>query len=249
MKRPSTPIPYQGSLNPPWATRATKKVPAGGGVKLRALRVFVLLGLLLGGFFAAAGLVLVGEEGLLVGVMVMGLFVLLGGTVALTLQQAPCPYCQGMLGGTFTSGLTLRDTKQQFECMHCFEWLVSDKGTVRALRDEDVVFAMVLSCPVFWNAVWPGECIACGAPASRQMEAKKLQAGPLLLGTGAMEEAAGAVKRVPYCEAHEAQVFLHQGDHGELLLLFMDYAARRRYLTVNARRVPLKLASARRARA
>jgi hypothetical protein len=88
MKPPSARIPYQGSLNPPWAPGASKKVPAGGAVKLRALRTFVLLGLLLGGFCAAAGLVLVGEEGLLVGVLVMGLFLLLGGTVAFTLQGA-----------------------------------------------------------------------------------------------------------------------------------------------------------------
>lgn len=248
MKPPSARISYQGSLNPPWAPGASKKVPAGGAVKLRALRTFVLLGLFLGGFFAAAGLMLVGEEGLLVGVLVMGLFLLLGGTVAFTLQQAPCPYCQRMLGGTFMSGLTLRDDKQQLECPHCFEWLVSDKGTVRALRDEDVAFAMLQSCPVFWNGVWPDECIACGAPASRRMEAKTLQAGPLPLGTGAVADATGSVRRVPYCEAHEAQVVVHQGDHGELLLLFMDYAARRRYLAANTRRVPVKLAPARRAR-
>lgn len=247
MKPPSATPVYQGALHPPWAAGPTKKVPAGGSVKLRALRTFVFLGLFVGGFFAAAGLVLVGEEGLLMGLMVMGLFLLLGGAVSFTLQRAPCPYCQGMLGGTFTSGLTLRDEKQQFECPHCFEWLVSDKAIVRALQDEDVVFAMVYSCPVFRNGGWPAECIACGAPAIRRMEAKTLQAGSLPLGTGAVADSAGAVKRVPYCEAHEAEVFAHQGDRGELLLLFKDYGARRRYLAANARRVPVKLARPKRA--
>jgi hypothetical protein len=81
------------------------------------------------------GVLVSGEGGLIMGLIVLGMFLLLGGYASLTLQQAPCPYCQGALGGTFNSGLTLRDDKKQMQCPHCFEWLVSHKGTVRALQD------------------------------------------------------------------------------------------------------------------
>ena len=73
------------------------------------------------------------------------------------------------------------------------------------------------------------------------MEAKTVQGAELALAAGAVSDSAGVVKSVPYCAEHERQVFVHRGDRGELLLLFMNYGARRRYLAANARRVPVKL--------
>jgi hypothetical protein len=215
-------------------------VPASVRVKLGVLLHFVLISLGMGVLCGALGFLVGEEEGLFVGLMVLGMFFLLGGYAALTLQQAQCPYCQGSLGGTFLSGMSLRDENRQFECPHCFEWLVRHKGTVRALRDEDVSIAIVYSCPVFQDGVWPEECLVCGVPVTRRMEAKTLQGTTLALAEGASSASAGVVKSVPYCQAHEKQAFVYPGDRGELLLLFMDYGARRRYLAANARRVPVK---------
>lgn len=232
---------YQGSLHPPWAPGPTKKVPAPIRVKLHGLWVFTIIGLMMAVVCGGIGALVSGEGGLIMGLIVLGMFLLLGGYASLTLQQAPCPYCQGTLGGTFNSGLTLRDEKKQMQCPHCFEWLVSHKGTLSALQDEDVLFPPLYTCPVFQHGGWPDECIACGVPVARRVEAKTLQAETMELAAGAVADSESVVKSVPYCQEHEKQVFLYRSDRGELQLLFMDYGARRRYLAANARRVPVKL--------
>jgi hypothetical protein len=241
MEQPSTVSAYQGSLHPPWASGTTSMVPASPQVKLRALLWFVVIALGVGVPCGIIGLLVAGEEGLLVGPLIVGMFVLLGGYAALTLQQAPCPYCQGVLGDTFRTGLSLRDENRHFECPHCFEWLVRHKGAVRALRDEDVALALLYTCPVFQHGGWPDECLVCGGPATRRMEAKALEDKTLERAAAVLADSASVVKGVPYCQAHENQVFVHIGNLGELLLVFMDYGARRRYLAANVRRVPMKL--------
>jgi hypothetical protein len=232
---------YQGSLHPPWAPGPTKTVPASIRAKLHALLWFLSIALMMAVLCGGIGALVAGEDGLIVGLMILGLFLLFGSWTAFTLQQAPCPYCQGTLGGTFNSGLTRRDDKKQLQCPHCFEWLVSHKGTVRALQDEDVLFAPLYTCPVFQHGVWPHECIVCGVPVARRVEAKTPQGETLALAAETVSDSESVVKGVPYCQAHEKQVFVHLSDRGELQLSFMDYGARRRDLAANARRVPVTL--------
>jgi hypothetical protein len=118
---------------------------------------------------------------------------------------------------------------------HCFEFLVSHKETVRTLQDEDVLFAPLYTCPVFQHGVWPDECLVCGGPVTRHVEAKTPQAETIEQAAAAVSDSASVVKNVPYCQDHDRQVFIHRSDRGELQLVFMDYGVRRRYLAANTR--------------
>jgi hypothetical protein len=147
-------------------------------------------------------------------------------------QYAACPYCQKDVGSKSLVDLSLDDKNKQFACESCFEWLISDKGQIRAFRETDIGDRRDFDCPVIANGVWPDECIVCGAPATRHLNARTFNVGLASLLVGRLSVSYGSVKNIPYCKAHEAAVTVKAVD-GKIWADFNDYAARRRYLYAN----------------
>ena len=113
-------------------------------------------------------------------------------------------------------------------------------GEIRPFKEADVTNQSEFKSPVFTSGNWPNECIACGNAVTRYSEAKNtsMNMGKLLLGR--ISVAWGSVKNVPYCDQHDDLVKL-KIDDPDMLVLFKDYSARRRYLAVNPQRVPSKV--------
>lgn len=233
------PFLYTGQVHPPFTEVVTLMTPSGG--RARAKKIF---GGVIGGGFVG-GIVMAGgdHEGIpwlfWTGV---GIWVLI--TLAVTVQamkslQSRCPYCSSEIGSSSTLTLNPNDKNEKIECPVCFEWLISHEGTLRAFRPEDIGERKDFDCPVFINARWPNECIVCGAPAVRGLQAKRIKIDLDKLLVGKLSVASGSVSHIPYCAVHQNAVNVDVRN-GQLRVLFYDYAARRRYLAVNGVRVPVK---------
>jgi hypothetical protein len=232
-------IPYHGSIRPPYPQMSTFVQNASFGTKLVKVFyaliagfVFFIIPFAIGHAKEIKWLEYTGEG--------LGLLVFIFSALeGLKAQVAPCPYCNNALGKTSGVLLSKTNDNSQVECPKCFEWLVSNMGEIRPFKEQDFKDETEFKSPVFQNSVWPNECITCGNPATKYLEAKNtsLSVGKLLVGR--ISVAWGTVKNVPYCDAHEEMVKL-KVDSDEMFVVFKDYAARRRYLAVNPQRLPYK---------
>lgn len=234
-----TKIPYTGQLHPPFSDTTTLMAPASFGTKLKKIFAGLVAAGIVGGILMAGGhkehwpwLFYTGAG---IGLLIFGATF----WQAIKAQTSKCPYCNAELGSTTAITLNPADENEQVECPNCFEWLISHQATLRAFKNEDTGDKKEFSCPVFERAQWPQECITCGAPPVRFLEAKKtkLELGKLLVGR--LSVSWGSINNVPYCGAHGGDVSLEIKD-GILRAVFTDYDARRRYLCSNPVRVPLK---------
>ncbi|TND05868.1 MAG: Uncharacterized protein FD123_3559 [Bacteroidetes bacterium] len=230
---------YTGRIHPPYSTVVTLTSPASSGAVFKKIMIGLLVAFFIGGVLITGG---VKEEldwllytGIGVGVLIVAISIYM----AMTAQKANCPYCNAMLGDTASLTLNPTDDNEQIECPVCFEWLVSHQGTLRAFTQADIGKKTEFDCPVFMFANWPQECIVCGAPAVRFLQAKrtKLEAGKLLIGK--ISVSWGSINNIPYCGFHHDAVGVNMRD-SFLRAVFYDYDMRRRFLAVNSVRRPVK---------
>jgi hypothetical protein len=225
-------IVYVGSMKPPYAPGFVTLEPTGFGPKLKKMG-----GTLLGAIIVMAviGAIAGGLEWNWLGIVGFGiglLIIVYGFIAAAKSRQAPCPYCSTILGRTMNLDLSRKDENLKIECTGCGEWLISSHGELRAFRKEDITDEVVFPSPAFVGSAWPGECITCGAPATKHPDLSKFKfhAGKLLAGK--ISWSTGSMGSVPYCDKHSDDLQLDI-EGGELRLIFKDYDARRRYLSVN----------------
>ena len=231
---------YTGAIHPPFTDRITELRPAPIWIKLKKILVFAFCGAFLGtlvwvaGFLFELGWLQIGGIGFAIAVGLIGL------GLALTGKVAPCPYCGKTVGGGATESVSGTSEAEHIECNHCFEPLVAEQGKVRALSEADVAGKDAIEVMALKNAVWPRECIVCGAPPTRFEDAKvtKPQYGRLLVGSVSVQS--GKLKRIPYCDRHSGAVTLNIRDDA-LRVVFARLDMARRYLAVNATRKAVKV--------
>jgi len=223
---------YVGKLFPPYSDEITALRPNSGSAKAGKIFYAVLGSAIIGGIVWFVGL-LFSWKWVKYGGIAIGVYVLIDAIrTMLKSQCAACPYCNKEQGSKSLLQLSVNDQNKQFACEGCFEWLISDRGQIRAYRETDTGDRREFDCPVIANGVWPNECIMCGAPATRFLQARTFNVGLASLLVGRLSLSYGSVKNVPYCDVHEAAVTVKSVD-GKIWAGFNDYAARRRYLHVN----------------
>jgi hypothetical protein len=164
--------------------------------------------------------------------VIAGIGVPLGGFTALTARVAACPYCDVQQGRGAYDGLSSSDHNEQKECGHCFEWLVSHEGKLRAFTDEDAAGKARFDAPAFEQGVWPPGCAVCGGAADRVEEARKVKVELSQLLVGTLAVASGSIRNVPSCAEHSGGITVDIRDD-YLRVNFPSYAARRRYVAAN----------------
>jgi hypothetical protein len=233
-------IAYHGLIHPPYPGINTFVKPASFGTKLTKLFYALIgAGIVFGILFAigsANDIAWLRYTGMGLG----GIIFIFAAIQAFKAQEAPCPYCGNALGKTSGVLLNPDDENLQVECPHCFEWSISHQGEIRPFKEEDVKEKKEFTSPLFESGAWPNECIVCGNAVTKYAEARntKLNMGKLLVGR--ISVAWGSIKNVPYCMEHDDKVKL-KIDDPDMLLVFQDYSARRRYLAVNPQRKPSKI--------
>jgi hypothetical protein len=231
---------YTGAIHPPFTDRITELRPAPIWIKLKKILVLAFSGAFLGTLVWVAGRLFDlgwlqnGGIGLAIAVGLMGLI------SAFIDNIAPCPYCGKTVGGGATDSISGTSAPQHIECNHCFEPLVAEQGKVRALSEADVAGKDAIEVMALKNAVWPRECIVCGAPPTRFEDTKvtKPQYGRLLVGSVSVQS--GKLKGIPYCDRHSGAVALNVRDDA-LRIVFPRLDMARRYLAVNATRKAIKV--------
>ncbi|TNE45652.1 MAG: hypothetical protein EP343_26240 [Deltaproteobacteria bacterium] len=234
--------PYVGQLHPPTTERVSQLVPASVSIKLKKL-VFLLFGgavifgvlYFLGSLFSAGWLQTTGY-------VLGGLCIPLSIWIGLTAKVAPCPYCDGVVGAGAYDTIAMDDEAEQMECEHCFELLLTENGTVRALTEDNTPKPGSFTVSVVANGHWPEECIVCGAPPTHfdAVKKNKLEVEKLLLGSLSVQS--GKIDGVPYCDQHGDAVSLAISDD-KLKVVFPELAMARRYLAVNPVRLPVEVKS------
>jgi hypothetical protein len=223
---------YVGKLNPPYSDEVTSLRPTSAGAKAAKILYAVLGSAIIGGIVWFVGLLFNWKWVEYAGIAI-GAYVLIGAIRSMLKSQcAACPYCHKDVGSKSLLQLSVDDQNKQLACESCFEWLISDHGQIRAFRDTDVGDKKEFDCPIVANGIWPDECIVCGAPATRQLQARTFKVGLASLLVGRLSVSYGSVKNIPYCDAHDAAVTVKAVD-GKIWADFNGYAARRRYLYVN----------------
>jgi len=223
---------YVGKIFPPYSDQVTPLRSTSGSTKAGKIFYAVLVSALIGGIVWFGGLLFGWKSVEYVGIAI-GVYLLVETTRSMLKSQcAACPYCHKDLGSKSLLHLTVADQNKQVACERCFEWLISDRGQIRAFRETDIGDRKEFDCPVIANGIWPDECIVCGATTSRHLNARAFDVGLASLLVGRLSLSYGSVKNIPYCEVHEAAVVVKPVD-GKIWADFNDYAARRRYLYAN----------------
>jgi hypothetical protein len=225
-------ITYVGSLDAQYTPKQAQLQAAPFAVKMKKLGAFggvtaLITAVLITGAFkedirwllwVAVGVAVIGTIG--------SLF------ISLTAKLVNCPYCEKQLGQKAFDSISAHDDNEMIECSHCRELLHSNQGVVRAFTPEDGKDKKSYDAPIFVQAVWPRECIICGAAATHHEPAKKtsVNVGKLLMGR--LSVAYGSVNGIPYCQAHRGTVTLSLKEDIPMLV-FPDLDSRKRYILVN----------------
>src|SRR4051812_40626899 len=222
---------YVGKLFPPYSDEVTPLRPTSASAKVVKILYAVLGSAVVGGIVWLVGQLFDWKWVRYAGIA-LGVYMLIE-TIRTMLksQCAACPYCHKEVGSKSLLQLSVEDQNKQFACESCFEWLISDRGQIRAFRETDIGDRKEFDCPVIANGVWPDDCIVCGASATRHLNARTLNVGLASLLVGRLSVSYGSVKNIPYCDVHEAAVTVKTVD-GKIWADFNDYASRRRYLHV-----------------
>jgi len=223
---------YVGKIFPPYSDEVAPLRPTSGSARAGKIFYAVLGSAIIGGIVWFVGLLFSWKWVEYAGIAI-GVYVLFEAIRSMLKSHcAACPYCHREQGSKSLLQLSLDDQNKQFACESCFEWLISDRGQIRAYCETDIGDRKEFDCPVIANGIWPDECIVCGAPAARHLQAKTLNVGLASLLVGRLSLSYGSVKNIPYCDAHEAAVTVKAVD-GKIWASFNDYAGRRRYLHAN----------------
>jgi hypothetical protein len=223
---------YVGKLFPPYSDEVTQLRATSASAKAGKIFYSVLGSAIVGGIIWFVGL-LFGWKWVEYAGIGVGVYVLVQSIRSMLKSQcAACPYCRREAGSRSLLHLSADDQNKQFACESCFEWLISDRGQIRAFRETDIGDRKEFECSVIANGVWPDECITCGAPATRHLHARTFKVGLASLLVGRLSVSYGSVKNIPYCDVHEAAIAVRAVD-GKIRADFNDYAALRRYLHAN----------------
>ena len=223
-------IAYYGTINPPYSDRVSPLRASSVGSRILTIIGFAIGALLVAGPVWFVGF-LFGWTWLAYLGIGLGICMVLGlGWKASKAQISACPYCGADIGTHHT--LNSDDRQKQLACDKRHEWLISDSGQVRAFREVNIGDKKEFDCPVFANGIWPAECIVCGAPATRRLNARTFGVGGAALLIGRISVSWGSVKDIPYCENHKDAVSIKTVDK-KIWAVFNDYAMQRRYLHVN----------------
>ena len=152
---------------------------------------------------------------------------------------ATCPHCAKKLE---KATVTATDKNVRVECDACFEWLLSDGGTLRAFTAADASETVAFTAPVFDGARWPDECAACGAAPTRRVEARTRKVHGAALLVGKVGWSSASVSGIPVCDAHQESMGLEIEQLGAVRFVFPDYAARSRYVARNKGLLPATVA-------
>lgn len=165
----------------------------------------------------------------------------LGATFFLALMFMPnskvaiCLYC-----GHRNIGSDMQDEKKELQCERCYEYLVVDRGTVRAMAADTVSEQPRFVTPVFQDAEWPVACAACGAVPTRFDELKSTSVNVVALAIGRVRTMSGMVRGVPYCDQHKECVTLSVTQDRKLELKWSSLRMMRRYLALNRSREAMR---------
>lgn len=225
-------VAYGGSLFPPFTSRVTEMSPAPPWLKLKKVAATVTMALFFGALFAGIGLLVGWGWLLLLGCLLTTILLCLGLWLGLTAQLASCPYCDQTLGEKSLESLSSNEKETRLICPHCYEWLICNKGKVRAFTEEDAQKEKEFSAPVFEEGTWPKECILCGQPPTRYLKAPHESPGLDRLLLGKLTSIHDTIEDIPYCDDHEDLISLRVSE-GKLYLIFPRLEMQRRYLALN----------------
>ena len=195
--------------------------------------ILAAFGLLLGAI--ALGLY-VNEHPVWAGLFGLGAVLLLALIFSAPAKIAPCPYC-----GERNTGALMESENQEIQCEKCREYLLVDKGTVRALDPSTERPQPHFAVPAFQGAAWPDGCAACGAPPTRTEQLKSSSVNAAMLLAGRVRLMSGTVSGVPYCAQHKDAVVLSVSQDRSLELKWSSLRMMRRYLALNRGKEPVRL--------
>lgn len=223
---------YHGRIVPYYPTEVTKNTSAPFSTRVGKFFMFVFASAVVGGIICAIGKGAEQNWLFYTGIGVGAIMFIAGIYSVFTLQLGTCPYCHQGIGKTSDVTLSSGDDNDQVECPVCTNWLVSNKGEIRAYTASDVKDTTTFKCKVMENSTWPNECLVCGAPPTRYIELKNtnLNAGMLLVGR--LSVSWGTLKNAPYCDQHMDAVSL-KIDNKTMYLKFENFETMKRYQHVN----------------
>lgn len=226
-------VPYRGSIEPLHTSTVTQLRPAPAVTKLREGLVFAIAAVLI--WLIARGASLLFDAAWIdyVGIGLSSLTVLFGAFSSLTAKVAECPYCAQVVA---PSAEIMGDAGDSLivECPSCRQWLVKDASSLRAFGADEQATVDKYHAPVFKDAVWPDECIVCGAAVTFRDAPRKTKVQLSRLLVGRLSVASAAVHNVPYCDEHRDAVSLDVKDDN-VRVVFTAYPMLQRYLAVNSR--------------
>src|SRR5579872_1769648 len=139
---------YVGKIFPPYSDEVTTLRPNSGSAKAGKIFYAVLGSAAIGGIVWFVGLLFDWKWVKYAGIAI-GVYVLFEAIRSLLKSQcAACPYCRKELGSKSLLHLSVDDKNKQFACESCFEWLISDRGQIRACRETDIADKREFDCPV-----------------------------------------------------------------------------------------------------
>lgn len=150
-------------------------------------------------------------------------------------KVATCPYCSHR-----NAGMLEEEENKEVQCENCFEYLVVNRGTVRAMAADTVSENPKFVAPVFKDAEWPNACVVCGATPTHFDELKSTSVNVIALAIGRVRTMKGTVNGVPYCGLHKGCVTLSVTQDRKLELKWSSLRMMRRYLALNRGREAMR---------
>lgn len=223
---------YHGHIVPYYPSGSTKNTSAPLVTRIGKFFIYLFAAVFIGGIIAAIGSGAELNWLIYTGIGVGVIMFVAGMYQVFTLQLGTCPYCHQEIGKTSDLALSSGDDNSQVECPVCTNWLISNKGELRAFTAADIKDTTTFKCKVMENSTWANECIVCGAPPTRYIELKNtnLNAGMLLVGR--LSVSWGTLKNAPYCDQHMDAVSL-KVEHKTMYLKFENFDTMKRYQHVN----------------
>ena len=231
---------YRGNIQISYSTEVSHLENAPGNTKTKKLFLTIAGAAIIGGIVVGVGYA--GEqEWLKITGYIVGGIILIGGIfMSANAKIAKCVYCDGTVGEGVDDTISKMDENERIKCPHCWEWLISNEGELRAYTAEDENKKGHFDAPAFENGVWPDECIICGDAVAKLEKAKntKLNAEKLLLGKVSVSW--GSIDNIPYCTEHTGVVEMKiKEDY--MYVRFPELDMMKRYLVANEGRMDKRI--------
>jgi hypothetical protein len=223
---------YIGKVTTHFPTAHEPLRNASSGTKAKKMVIAFGVSLLLGGIVVGLGFWLDLGWLKITGYSLTGIILFVNLFSSANTKISSCVYCQGDIGKTLDDSIEMDDQHQKVECPHCYQWLISHEGVLRAFTPEDVRDEKHFDLPVCETTSWQNECVVCGGEVAKREKARhaKVNLEHLLIGTLSVSSA--SINNVPYCENHSNKIPLKINDD-YLFLRFPDFEMRKRYLDFN----------------